>query len=361
MALVLANKPDYVGLKAFLDACNCSPTTLNETTGFHHVVVGGVNLRLTPDMEYVVEQDIFAERAVATMAVRKQMTTVTYRVRAAYSTTRIESQVGRRRLLVYRKIRKDDKAAIFFSKSRALGGKTPPPAMAISILRYYIDAVGVTVLGLDKYPEFLDLVNKIELLPRCAITEALHGKWRRHITSADTLDNPDPQEEPDRMDGEIRVEDLEDEMSDIETPIQESSGAGPAHPPTHSLQVVETTAVVPDETAEELQALRVANESLNKQLIVLKSRHLKLVTNHRMRDAVVKIQKDKMRDELEIAHKGQAEMRGLLSVNIDKIDRMEIRMTAFEEWAAQSHQLGHPATPNVPVFSPQSPIPVGPV
>lgn len=190
MALVLKTNPDLVGHAAFIATCACSPETFDAGLGFHRVVVHGVTIRLSADLEYIVEQDLFVSKATADMATRKAMTVATYRVRAAYNAKRVESQVGRRRLNVYRKLRGDDTAVVFFAKSRSSGGKTPPPVMAISIIRYYIHAIGATALGLDKFPAFMELIDGIELLPNCALDEALRGKWMRHL-SADEEEEED--------------------------------------------------------------------------------------------------------------------------------------------------------------------------
>lgn len=216
MALTAQRHPDLVGTMAFIMACNCSPETFDAATGFHTVTVHGVKLRITADLEYVVEQDLFVAKKKTSMKDRKLMTAAAYRVRAAYSTTRVESQVGHRRLTVYRELRGDDKAPIFFAKSRAQGGKTPPPVMAVSIMRYYVDVMGVTGLGLDKYPEFMQLLNGIELLPNCALDEALRGKHMRNLISqnAEDADSNSDKEEvaPEQVEGIA----LEDVMRDLQ-------------------------------------------------------------------------------------------------------------------------------------------------
>lgn len=188
MALIVQNHPEFVGTMAFIMACNCSPETFDASTGFHTVTVCGVKLRITADLEYVVEQDLFVAKKKTSMEERKIMTASAYRVRAAYSTTRIESQVGHRRLTVYRELRKDENAPIFFAKSRAQGGKTPPPVMAVSIMRYYVDAMDHAKLGLDKFPEFMALLQGIELLPGCNLDEALRGKHMRNLIAQSSVE-----------------------------------------------------------------------------------------------------------------------------------------------------------------------------
>jgi hypothetical protein len=192
MALVLAQHPELEGHKAFLTACNCGPTTLNPETGFHHVNVHGVVLRISKDQEYIVEQDLYASRKNANMVDKKAMTAAAYRVRAAYSTTRRESQVGDHRLQAYREWVGDAEAKLFYAKSRALGGKTPPPVMAISIVRYYVNTIGVEALGLNLHPEFVELVNGLELLPGCPLDEVLHTKVKKAAAapSSDSEDEP---------------------------------------------------------------------------------------------------------------------------------------------------------------------------
>lgn len=190
MALTLKNHPELIGLKAFLDACGTE--NFDKTTNFYKVTVHGVTLRLTEDREYIVEQDLFVAKKGASMIERKMMTSAAYRVRAAYSTTRIESNIGNKRLLAYRRLRDDNpEAPVFYAKSRAQGGPTPPPVMAISIIRYYIFSVGgPTKLGLDKYPEFMQLIDGIELLEDCILDEALRGKHQQRsspISAAPTV------------------------------------------------------------------------------------------------------------------------------------------------------------------------------
>lgn len=179
MALTLAENPEMVGLKAFLDKCDCNKDNFDVTNKCYRVTVAGVTLRITEDKEYVVEQDLNPGRKMLPMDKKKLITAAAYRVRAAYSTTRVESQVGSKRLTVYRQLRKDDKASIFFARSRAQGGKTPPPVMALSIMRYYVHDIGAEELGLNKFPEFLTLLENIELLPGCNLEETLRGKHQR--------------------------------------------------------------------------------------------------------------------------------------------------------------------------------------
>jgi hypothetical protein len=196
MALTLTSHPEFSGLAAFLSECNFSDETLNKETNFHHVQVCGVQLRITGDMEYVVAQDLFVKKSKATKVEKAAMTGEAYRIRSAYTASRTESQVGFKRLAAYRALRGDPNAPLFFAKSRAQGGKTPPPVMGISIIRYYIHSITAESLGLDKFPEFLSLISEIELLPDCPLEESLRGKHMRHLMVASDNVKDEPKATP---------------------------------------------------------------------------------------------------------------------------------------------------------------------
>lgn len=184
MSLVLANYPDQKGLAAFLAACNCSAETFNKTTGFHHVLIHGVALRITEDQEYLVEQDLFVARLSVGIAARSSMSAATSRIRVACASGQVISPVGSRRLESYRRMRKDDSALLYVSRSRRLGGTTPPTVVAISASRYMVHHIGLVGLGLNSRNDFVTLLNGIETLPECPIAERLYNGFARLPVSA---------------------------------------------------------------------------------------------------------------------------------------------------------------------------------
>ncbi len=127
MALVLSRHPELKGLQAFLEACEIQSTVLNAKDKFYHVVVGGVPLRISEDLEYIVESDLFVLKSVTSD--REILTNIvnhSYRIRTGYRTARVESRVGYKRQIKYRELRGDSEAKVFISKCKSTGGPAPP-------------------------------------------------------------------------------------------------------------------------------------------------------------------------------------------------------------------------------------------
>ncbi len=183
------------------------------------MVVGGVPLRISEDLEYIVESDLFVLKSVTSD--REILTNIvnhSYRIRTGYRTARVESRVGYKRQIKYRELRGDSEAKVFISKCKSTGGPAPPTTMAISIIRYYLSDMNefYPLLGIDKYPGFLELVNKIELIPDCPVEEDLRGKWMRCLSgggqiSSGTLALPEPVAVSRRGIRKIPVEPVESE------------------------------------------------------------------------------------------------------------------------------------------------------
>lgn len=198
MALTLARHPELAGLARFLTACHVETFTLNSKDKCYHIVVAGVHLRITQDQEYVVEADLFAAKATTTSAAAlRKITQHSHSVRNAYRPSRLESAVGRKRLVAYRILRGDMTAALFIAKSRMTGGRAPPATVAISAIRYYVRDMSAANLGLDKYPEFMDLINGIDLLPGCELNVELRAKRTPHEKPQELLelDSEDDEDE----------------------------------------------------------------------------------------------------------------------------------------------------------------------
>jgi hypothetical protein len=188
MALLLNVCPDMVGLRAFLDACKIPLRNLNPKTKYYDTTAGGLKLRLTEDKEYIVEADLYPAKATSQAVDHRNVSYKTFRTRNAFRSARVESEFGRTCLITYRKLLNNDEAELFLAKSRMSGGKTPLPLIAIIAIPYFIREIGTAALGLDRFPNFMTLVNRIEPLPECPLTTPLRIPQVKHATAQELID-----------------------------------------------------------------------------------------------------------------------------------------------------------------------------